>query len=101
MLPGALLFHSSFRNRNFRGESPVFLTKNLPNTDWSEKPNCEAISLMSRSVHTSMRRALKVLETRNTALYRQMTEHFGREHPGKRMTSKAMLEQLAGLARGG
>ena len=48
-----------------------------------------------------MRRALKILETRNTPLYRQMAEHFGREHPGKRMTSKALLERLAGLARGG
>ena len=45
--------------------------------------------------------ALKILETRNTPLYRQMAEHFGREHPGKRMTSKALLERLAGLARGG
>lgn len=33
--------------RNFMGESPVFFTKNLPKTDWSENPNFLAISLIS------------------------------------------------------
>ena len=64
-------------------------------------PAAQAGSVSVSAVDTSMRRALKILETRNTPLYRQMAEHFGREHPGKRMTSKALLERLAGLARGG
>lgn len=64
-------------------------------------PASQAGSVSVSAVDTSMRRALKILEARNTALYRQLADNFGREHPGRRLTSKALLEGLAGLARGG
>ena len=64
-------------------------------------PAAQAGNVSVSAVDTSMRRALKTLEARNTALYRQLAGKFEREHPGKRMTSKALLEQLGDLARGG
>ncbi len=37
------------------GETPVILTKNLPKTDWSEKPRLSAISFIPISVLSSKR----------------------------------------------
>ena len=43
--------------RYFKGERPVLRTKNLPKTDWSEKPSSSAISFTSLSVHSNSLRA--------------------------------------------
>lgn len=64
-------------------------------------PAAQAGKVSVSAVDTSMRRALKTLESRDTGLYRQMCERFEQEHPGKRMTSKTVLEYMANLARGG
>ncbi len=64
-------------------------------------PAAQAGKVSVSAVDTSMRRALKALEMRDTALYRRMRERFQSENPGRRMTSKAVLEYMAGLARGG
>ena len=43
--------------RKFAGDVPDFFLKNFPKDDWSEKPNCSAISFTVRSVKTSRRLA--------------------------------------------
>ena len=48
---------SHLRIRYFIGERPVLRTKNLPKTDWSEKPSSSAISFTSLSAHSNSLRA--------------------------------------------
>ena len=43
--------------RKFAGDVSDFFLKNFPKDDWSEKPNCSAISFTVRSVKTSRRLA--------------------------------------------
>ena len=46
-----------YSSRKFAGDVSDFFLKNFPKDDWSEKPNCSAISFTVRSVKTSRRLA--------------------------------------------
>ena len=43
-----------YSSRKFAGDVSDFFLKNFPKDDWSEKPNCSAISFTVRSVKTSI-----------------------------------------------
>lgn len=64
-------------------------------------PAAQAGGVSVSAVETGMRRALRTLDSRGAALYRRLESGWQKGHPGRRLTSKAVLEMLASLAKGG
>ena len=63
-------------------------------------PAAQAGGVSVSAVETAMRRALRALDSRGSALYRRLEADHQKSHPGRRLTSKAVLEGLAALAKG-
>ena len=63
-------------------------------------PAAQAGGVSVSAVETGMRRALRALDSRGASLYRRLEAAYRKSHPGRRLTSKAVLELLAALAKG-